>query len=62
MPIVPGSSLLELSGKHEERRLVAVASSELYADRQAVGRTLRGTVVREHSVDTWADRVVELAG
>jgi len=34
----------------------------LEADRQAIGRTLRGTVVREHSVDTWADRVVELAG
>jgi glycosyltransferase involved in cell wall biosynthesis len=34
----------------------------LEADRQSLGRTLRGTVVREHSVDTWADRVVELAG
>lgn len=34
----------------------------LEADRQAIGRTLRGTVVREHSVDVWADRVVELAG
>jgi glycosyltransferase involved in cell wall biosynthesis len=34
----------------------------LEADRQALGRTLRGTVVREHSVETWADRVVELAG
>jgi glycosyltransferase involved in cell wall biosynthesis len=33
----------------------------LEADRQAIGRTLRGTVVREHSVETWADRVVELA-
>jgi glycosyltransferase involved in cell wall biosynthesis len=34
----------------------------LEADRQALGRTLHGTVVREHSVETWADRVVELAG
>jgi glycosyltransferase involved in cell wall biosynthesis len=34
----------------------------LEADRQALGRTLRGTVVREHSVETWAERVVELAG
>ncbi|HET8742503.1 MAG TPA: glycosyltransferase family 4 protein [Gaiella sp.] len=34
----------------------------LEADRQAIGRSLRGTVVREHSVDVWADRVVELAG
>ena len=34
----------------------------LEADRQALGRTLRGTIVREHSVETWADRVVELAG
>ena len=33
----------------------------LEADRQALGRTLRGTVTREHSVDVWADRVVELA-
>ena len=30
--------------------------------RRRSGRTLRGTVEREHSVDTWADRVVELAG
>jgi glycosyltransferase involved in cell wall biosynthesis len=34
----------------------------LSADRNAVGRSLRETVVREHSVETWADRVVELAG
>jgi glycosyltransferase involved in cell wall biosynthesis len=34
----------------------------LEADRQALGRTLRGTVTREHSVDVWADSVVELAG
>ena len=31
-------------------------------DRNAVGRSLRDVVVREHSVETWADRVVELAG
>ncbi len=30
-------------------------------DRNAVGRSLREIVVREHSVETWADRVVELA-
>ncbi len=29
-------------------------------DRQAIGRRLRGIVVREHSVETWADRVVAL--
>ncbi len=34
----------------------------LGADRNAVGRSLREIVVREHSVETWADRVVELAG
>ena len=34
----------------------------LEADRQALGRTLHGTVTREHSIDVWADRVVELAG
>ena len=32
------------------------------ADRGAIGRSLREIVVREHSVETWADRVVELAG
>jgi glycosyltransferase involved in cell wall biosynthesis len=31
-------------------------------DRNALGRSLRDIVVREHSVETWADRVVELAG
>jgi glycosyltransferase involved in cell wall biosynthesis len=31
-------------------------------DRKAVGRRLRETVVREHSVGVWADRVVSLAG
>ena len=30
-------------------------------DRNAVGAALRETVVREHSVDVWADRVVALA-
>jgi glycosyltransferase involved in cell wall biosynthesis len=30
-------------------------------DRNAVGRMLRETVLREHSVDAWADRVVALA-
>ena len=31
-------------------------------DRNAVGRRLRETVVREHSVEVWAERVVALAG
>jgi hypothetical protein len=30
-------------------------------DRNAVGRSLREIVLREHSVDVWADRVVALA-
>ena len=34
----------------------------LSADRDAVGRSLREIVLREHSVETWADRVVELSG
>jgi hypothetical protein len=34
----------------------------LGSDRAALGRSLREIVVREHSVETWADRVVELAG
>jgi glycosyltransferase involved in cell wall biosynthesis len=34
----------------------------LGADRNALGRSLRGIVLREHSVENWADRVVELAG
>jgi glycosyltransferase involved in cell wall biosynthesis len=32
------------------------------ADRSSLGRSLRETVVREHSAEHWADRVVELAG
>jgi glycosyltransferase involved in cell wall biosynthesis len=34
----------------------------LNTDRNGIGRSLREIVVREHSVETWADRVVELAG
>jgi hypothetical protein len=34
----------------------------LDTDRNALGRLLRETVLREHSVEHWADRVVELAG
>ena len=34
----------------------------LEADRESIGRTLRASVLREHSVETWADRVVEIAG
>jgi glycosyltransferase involved in cell wall biosynthesis len=34
----------------------------LREDRNAVGRYLREIVLREHSVEHWADRVVELAG
>ena len=34
----------------------------LGADRGAIGRSLREIVIREHSVETWADRVVALAG
>jgi len=34
----------------------------LSANRNAIGHSLREIVVREHSVDTWADRVVELSG
>ena len=34
----------------------------LSADRDAVGRSLREIVLREHSVETWADRVVYLSG
>jgi glycosyltransferase involved in cell wall biosynthesis len=32
------------------------------ADQHALGRSLREIVVREHSVDCWADRVVALSG
>jgi len=32
-----------------------------HADRASLGRALRATVVAEHSVDSWADRVVALA-
>jgi glycosyltransferase involved in cell wall biosynthesis len=41
--------------------LVAALGRLREIDRNAVGRALRETVVREHSVDVWAERVVALA-
>jgi glycosyltransferase involved in cell wall biosynthesis len=41
--------------------LVAALGRLREIDRNAVGRALRETVVREHSVEVWAERVVALA-
>jgi hypothetical protein len=41
--------------------LVAALGRLREIDRNAVGRALRETVVREHSVGVWAERVVTLA-
>jgi hypothetical protein len=32
------------------------------AERKEIGRTLRERVARRHSVDTWADGIIEAAG
>ena len=42
--------------------LAAAIRHVVEIDRNAVGRALRETVVAEHSVETWADRVVAQAG
>jgi glycosyltransferase involved in cell wall biosynthesis len=41
-------------------RLVAFAQRDP-GDRERLGRQLRDVVAREHSVDTWAERILELA-
>ena len=45
-----------------EDELVARLEALKAADRGALGRTLRERVVHDHSVEHWADRVVEAAG
>ncbi len=69
LPVLASNTVFEtllperLRFEHESPESLAEAIRWLLeADRQAIGRTLRGTVVREHSVDAWADRVVEQAG
>ena len=53
----------ELRFEHGDVEGLARAIAGLLdADRNAIGRGLREMVVREHSVDTWAQRVVDLAG
>ena len=53
----------ELRFEHGDADGLALAIVGLLdRDRNALGRRLREVVVREHSVETWADRVVELAG
>ena len=52
----------ELRFAHGDVEGLAAAIGRLREiDRNAVGRRLRETVLREHSVDVWAERVVELA-
>ncbi len=52
----------ELRFVHGDVDGLAAAIERLRAlDRNAVGRGLRETVLREHSVDVWAERVVALA-
>jgi glycosyltransferase involved in cell wall biosynthesis len=69
LPVLASNSVFEtllperLRFEHENPESLAEAMRWLLeADRQAIGRTLRGTVAREHSVEAWADRVVEQAG
>jgi glycosyltransferase involved in cell wall biosynthesis len=52
----------ELRFRHGDDEGLAEAIARLRRmDRNAVGRELREIVVREHSSDVWADRVVDLA-
>jgi glycosyltransferase involved in cell wall biosynthesis len=52
----------ELRFAHDDVDGLAAAIRRLQAvDRNAVGRSLRETVLREHSSDVWAERVVALA-
>jgi hypothetical protein len=43
------------------RELAARLRALMELDLVAIGRDLRQKVVREHSVESWADRIVELA-
>ena len=53
----------ELRFEHGDVEGLALAIAGLVdVDRNAIGRDLREIVVREHSVETWAQRVVDLAG
>jgi glycosyltransferase involved in cell wall biosynthesis len=68
LPVVASNPALEtllppdLRFEHGDVDGLAAAIRRLgEIDRNAVGRALRETVVREHSVDVWADRVVALA-
>jgi glycosyltransferase involved in cell wall biosynthesis len=68
LPVVASNPALdtllppELMFEHGDVGGLAAAIRRLgELDRNAVGRALREKVVREHSVDIWADRVVALA-
>jgi len=69
LPVVASNPALdtllppELMFEHGDVEGLATAIRRLQeVDRNAVGRALRERVVRDHSVDVWADRVVALAG
>ena len=68
MPVLASNSAFasllpeELRFRHGDVEDLAAAIRRLQEiDRAAVGRQLREIVVREHSVEVWADRVVALA-
>jgi glycosyltransferase involved in cell wall biosynthesis len=59
-PALDGFLPPELRFAREDPEELAARIRDLAsADRVALGRELRGRVEREHSVETWADRVVE---
>jgi glycosyltransferase involved in cell wall biosynthesis len=61
-PALDGFLPTELRFAREDSEELAARIRELAsADRAALGRELRARVEREHSVETWADRVVEAA-
>ena len=68
MPVLASNSAFEsllpeeLRFRHGDVEDLAAAIRRLQElDRAAVGRRLREIVVREHSVEVWADRVLALA-
>jgi glycosyltransferase involved in cell wall biosynthesis len=62
-PALDGFLPAQLRFGREDADELATRIRELaVADRAALGRELRNRVERDHSVETWADRVVEAAG
>ena len=58
--LLPASLRFDRESPQELARRLAALSQTPPSERAQVGRALRLAVARDHSVDTWADRIVEL--